>query len=839
MCPRLRLPADVPDTIALAPALLLVKPGRAHAGVVVDQIPASSRLARVGRAIRGVTTVPLAGDLIGHLLVPILAMALVVIVVVASGVRQVLARPVGSTVNPKRSAIVDVLALLVARELTIGLTLHVVFFCPGGKPAERIAGVTLNGDTLRVVSISAGLDLGVGASRGLPTQNGLALLLIVIAAVRFARASEHLRPVSVPSDGVALLACDRRLLLEDESTLRLHRMSRVRYGPASNRLAHSVRQNLAVSLALGDIARSTGCLSVQSVAGVARVCNGVLILQLPRRLECGIAAGLRGPTHISGAGRVGLAFWVVATRALAIVVIDLIVARPRSTRVRCWAIVDVGAHVPTVLETLLEAAVAITVVIVQMNASGIVVINALPVTSARLTESSAIVDVDAIHGWRETGIPLTVEIISCCSLWHATEGVSGSTSRSARITKVHVGSRRHSLVQSKRRHATFDRTTAFKSRKCTIGLAIHAKLIGHEVNTIRAVTVHASVHQLVAKEEFSGGADCMVDRHSISTSHSLAQLQLSQRAVGMACHSESDIATGMTSQGMASLTGVVHRFLIDEVIRRASRRVRQSRRSTTHIPLASCVPVALLVEANGASAFVLINHILANTGAARGAGRAIVDVVAPLDSRLGQLLVAAVALAGVVVQVNSSRGGVVLACSLVVASHTPRSSAIVDVLARLESSQLTVIFASDGKISNATEHPGRGIPSIALNHLGAREAQCPRPSTGSMRRGCWTPARHGLTGLSRSVCAVCLARHRESRRPLRLRIQCEPLLTSVDHLLLVGLHNLRDHAVTDRRWHTACHRERSLRLGVRSVGLAGDSVGLRSTGFPIQRKASV
>mmetsp|Transcript_13808 Transcript_13808/g.34816 ORF Transcript_13808/g.34816 Transcript_13808/m.34816 type:complete len:296 (+) Transcript_13808:10701-11588(+) len=295
----------------------------------------------------------------------------------------------------------------------------------------------------------------------------------------------------------------------------------------------------------------------------------------------------------------------------------------------------------------------------------------------------------------------------------------------------------------------------------------------------------------------------------------------------------------MTSQGMPRRAGVIHGVLEHQRVGRPSRSMCHDRRRAANIACAGRVPIALLVVPSWAGAFVGIDHILANAGAARGAGRAIVDVVAPLDSRLGQLLVAAVALAGVVVQVNSSRGGVVLACSLVVASHTPRSSAIVDVLARLESSQLTVIFASDGKISNATEHPGRGIPSIALNHLGAREAQCPRPSTGSMRRGCWTPARHGLTGLSRSVCAVCLARHRESRRPLRLRIQCEPLLTSVDHLLLVGLHNLRDHAVTDRRWHTACHRERSLRLGVRSVGLAGDSVGLRSTGFPIQRKASV
>mmetsp|Transcript_113369 Transcript_113369/g.259986 ORF Transcript_113369/g.259986 Transcript_113369/m.259986 type:complete len:226 (+) Transcript_113369:8322-8999(+) len=225
MSPGLRLPADVPDAITLAPALLLMKSGGAHASVVVHQIPTSSRLARVGRAIRGATAIPLPRNLIGHLFEPSLAVALVVIVMVSSWVWQILARPMGSAVNSVRSTIIDVLALLMSSELAIGLALYIVPGSPSGQTSQRISSVTHNRDTLSVVSISGvSLHLGMGPGRGLSTQNGLALLLIVIAAIRSARAGENLRPVCATGDGVPFLAGDRGLLLENKRTLGLHRI---------------------------------------------------------------------------------------------------------------------------------------------------------------------------------------------------------------------------------------------------------------------------------------------------------------------------------------------------------------------------------------------------------------------------------------------------------------------------------------------------------------------------------------------------------------------------------------------------------------------------------------
>mmetsp|Transcript_15884 Transcript_15884/g.36254 ORF Transcript_15884/g.36254 Transcript_15884/m.36254 type:complete len:226 (+) Transcript_15884:8668-9345(+) len=225
MSPILWLAADVTHAIALAPVLLLVESIGAHASVIVHQILAGSRLARVGRAIRGVTAIPLARNLIGHLLKPSLTMALVVIVVLASRVGQILARSMGSAVNSVRSTIIDVLALLMSSELAIGLALYIVPGSPSGQTSQRISSVTHNRDTLSVVSISGvSLHLGMGPGRGLSTQNGLALLLIVIAAIRSARAGENLRPVCATGDGVPFLAGDRGLLLENKRTLGLHRI---------------------------------------------------------------------------------------------------------------------------------------------------------------------------------------------------------------------------------------------------------------------------------------------------------------------------------------------------------------------------------------------------------------------------------------------------------------------------------------------------------------------------------------------------------------------------------------------------------------------------------------
>mmetsp|Transcript_8337 Transcript_8337/g.20574 ORF Transcript_8337/g.20574 Transcript_8337/m.20574 type:complete len:1561 (+) Transcript_8337:7342-12024(+) len=98
---------DVGLAVPAGAALLLVVAHRALTGVVVDQIAACSRLARIRRAVRGVPAEPLA-VLPRPLLEPALALAVVVLVVVARRVRVVDAGPVRAAGDAERGAVVDV-----------------------------------------------------------------------------------------------------------------------------------------------------------------------------------------------------------------------------------------------------------------------------------------------------------------------------------------------------------------------------------------------------------------------------------------------------------------------------------------------------------------------------------------------------------------------------------------------------------------------------------------------------------------------------------------------------------------------------------------------------------
>mmetsp|Transcript_113370 Transcript_113370/g.260017 ORF Transcript_113370/g.260017 Transcript_113370/m.260017 type:complete len:285 (+) Transcript_113370:10368-11222(+) len=280
---------------------------------------------------------------------------------------------------------------------------------------------------------------------------------------------------------------------------------------------------------------------------------------------------------------------------------------------------------------------------------------------------------------------------------------------------------------------------------------------------------------------------------------------------------------------MAGRASVFHCVLVHQRVGRPSRSMRNDRRRPADVACAGSVPVALLVVSGWASALVGVQHVLTDTGTAGAAGRAIVDVVAPLNASLCDLFIPTLAMARIVIQMPSCRGIVVLACPLVVASHSPRGGAVIDVLARLESGQLTVILTPDGKIADAAEHPSCGIPSVALDHFGASEGQRASASTSSVRRDRGTAARHGLTGLPGSKCSICLARNRKGRRPLRLRVQGEPLLAGIDDLLLESLYHLWYDTVRNGRCHTARHRNGCLRLGVRSISPASDRVTLCSS----------
>mmetsp|Transcript_113369 Transcript_113369/g.259985 ORF Transcript_113369/g.259985 Transcript_113369/m.259985 type:complete len:241 (+) Transcript_113369:9972-10694(+) len=235
---------------------------------------------------------------------------------------------------------------------------------------------------------------------------------------------------------------------------------------------------------------------------------------------------------------------------------------------------------------------------------------------------------------------------------------------------------------------------------------------------------------------------------------------------------------------MAVLAGVIDRLLVHQRIGRRSRSVSQSRRGTANIPLTSCVAVALLMVASWASALVRIDHVLANTRAARRAGRAIVNVVAPFDAGLCQLFKSALAVARIVVQVNSGWRSVILACSLVVAGYSPRSGAVVDVLAGFESGQLTVILTPDGEVPGATEHPGRGIPSVALDHLGVSVRQSRSSRARRVGRGRRGSAGHRLARLPGSESTISLALYLKGLHPCGVRISGVTLTALIQRLLL-------------------------------------------------------
>mmetsp|Transcript_15885 Transcript_15885/g.36290 ORF Transcript_15885/g.36290 Transcript_15885/m.36290 type:complete len:310 (+) Transcript_15885:8668-9597(+) len=307
MSPILWLAADVTHAIALAPVLLLVESIGAHASVIVHQILAGSRLARVGRAIRGVTAIPLARNLIGHLLKPSLTMALVVIVVLASRVGQILARSMGSAVNSVRRAIVNVLALLVGRELAGRQALHVVSLCPTWKAAHGVSWVALHGNGLRVMSIGrALLHLRVRRGSRKTTHNRLALLSGGERSVKSTLLSEALQPIGDSVGGVSGIASDSGLLTESEHASWFHSVRDIRNTATFYRRTHSLRQDLPVRLTLGGVLLATLRLAIQGISLGTREFHGVLKAQGGgglRRLMC---ARLGLTADILNAGGVGL-----------------------------------------------------------------------------------------------------------------------------------------------------------------------------------------------------------------------------------------------------------------------------------------------------------------------------------------------------------------------------------------------------------------------------------------------------------------------------------------------------------------------------------------------------
>mmetsp|Transcript_15884 Transcript_15884/g.36253 ORF Transcript_15884/g.36253 Transcript_15884/m.36253 type:complete len:241 (+) Transcript_15884:10318-11040(+) len=235
---------------------------------------------------------------------------------------------------------------------------------------------------------------------------------------------------------------------------------------------------------------------------------------------------------------------------------------------------------------------------------------------------------------------------------------------------------------------------------------------------------------------------------------------------------------------MAGRASVFHCVLVHQRVGRPSRSMRNDRRRPADVACAGSVPVALLVVSGWASALVGVQHVLTDTGTAGAAGRAIVDVVAPLNASLCDLFIPTLAMARIVIQMPSCRGIVVLACPLVVASHSPRGGAVIDVLARLESGQLTVILTPDGEVPGATEHPGRGIPSVALDHLGVSVRQSRSSRARRVGRGRRGSAGHRLARLPGSESTISLALYLKGLHPCGVRISGVTLTALIQRLLL-------------------------------------------------------
>mmetsp|Transcript_15884 Transcript_15884/g.36255 ORF Transcript_15884/g.36255 Transcript_15884/m.36255 type:complete len:219 (+) Transcript_15884:9598-10254(+) len=217
---------------------------------------------------------------------------------------------------------------------------------------------------------------------------------------------------------------------------------------------------------------------------------------------------------------------MVAPWALAIVSIDLIMAGARGARVRGWAIVDVCAHVVAIFEHLLEAAVAVTLIIVDVDPGWRGEVDALAVTSACLPERSAIMDVQAIHPAAERFVASAMNLVTCIPGGHGIQGVASTAGYGASFGENHRRCLRGRLVSPKGRHPTLQRLASLQGRESASLLAVHVKLVGIDIYTIRTVPIHASVQQLIPEEELPSWAHCVGRSRSGATRHPLAKLQL-------------------------------------------------------------------------------------------------------------------------------------------------------------------------------------------------------------------------------------------------------------------------------------------------------------------------
>mmetsp|Transcript_1291 Transcript_1291/g.2564 ORF Transcript_1291/g.2564 Transcript_1291/m.2564 type:complete len:219 (-) Transcript_1291:227-883(-) len=217
---------------------------------------------------------------------------------------------------------------------------------------------------------------------------------------------------------------------------------------------------------------------------------------------------------------------MVSSRTLTIVPVDLVMARPGRARVGGGAVVDVTALPAASLDDLLKSAVANAMIVIQMRARGHIIVLTLAMTTALLPECGAIMDVQAIHPAAERFVASAMNLVTCIPGGHGIQGVASTAGYGASFGENHRRCLRGRLVSPKGRHPTLQRLASLQGRESASLLAVHVKLVGIDIYTIRTVPIHASVQQLIPEEELPSWAHCVGRSRSGATRHPLAKLQL-------------------------------------------------------------------------------------------------------------------------------------------------------------------------------------------------------------------------------------------------------------------------------------------------------------------------
>mmetsp|Transcript_74974 Transcript_74974/g.199937 ORF Transcript_74974/g.199937 Transcript_74974/m.199937 type:complete len:1465 (-) Transcript_74974:743-5137(-) len=672
-------------------------------------------------------------------------------------------------------------------------------------------------------------------------DHGHALLRRGVGAVGLALLFEALVPIGIPVDREPLLAVSHCFVLKVEFTLGLDGVLRLAQRAAGHRQArHLHRGDGGVRLACGCELLLACHLAAEAVAFRACELDRILVHQLILRGRSHVLSGLRRPTDVAGTSGILLALRVKAHGALAVVSVHLVVAHPRCARILRPAIVDVPAHLLAQVQRLLKPALALAVEVLHVGTGRLLVVHALPVAAAALSEGLAVIDVDALLRGRERSRRPTMKLVLRVRLRprkpaECVPGVALNHLAHAE-DQLALGGAVLELLELRLAALNGLALRHLRLRESAIGQALDGKLglaIGLAVSAVPTV---AGVMGLVVEEELPFRASSMLDGRRLAAGHRLAHLQLANRPVGVADGHEVARALCGAGDGVALRTLVLHVVLVDQRLGVVALRMSDLCGGSTDVALTGGIALDHLVESAGAGTGVGVHTVVASARRTRLLKRAIVDIRASLLLVLADgLLEPTLADARVIVDVLAGGLLMVFAIPVSTAGDAPRRPAVVEVGALLESIDLTVVLAGDVESSCSISLAGQGVPWLAAQHFLGRVEQGLLALASRVLGHLRLTALHRLALLSLCKAAVSLALNLERRLTLWSTIDTVSAVACVSHLLLEHQGALGPLRVGHGRWHAALHGLGRLGGGIRPISLACHRIRLFPFSISIQR----